>query len=72
MKKILLLISAGLLTSSLVACHSEKPAEKAGQKVDNAAQTVKSKVKKTFDKGPAEKAGEKMDKKADQLEDRMD
>jgi hypothetical protein len=60
---ILALVAVAALTMSspiLTGCHNNKgPAQKAGQKLDNA----KEKVEDTVDpKGPSEKAGRKVDK----------
>lgn len=51
------------LILGLGACEREGPAERAGEKADEAAQSAAD----AFDsKGPAERAGEKMDKMLDQ------
>ncbi len=42
-----------------VSCREKGPAEKAGEKLDNAAEKVKDAVDPA---GPVEKAGEKVDK----------
>lgn len=57
MKKISHLLIAGLLLSTLAACH-EGPAERRGKHLDNAVENVKDAVQ---DKGPAQKAGERVD-----------
>lgn len=46
------------LMGALAACDDKGPAEKAGEKVDNAVENMKDAVNP---KGPAEKAGEKID-----------
>ncbi len=46
------------LMGALAACDDKGPAEKAGEKVDNAVENMKDAVNL---KGPAEKAGEKID-----------
>lgn len=52
----LVLICVGAL--ALVACERKGPAEKAGEKVDAAAEKVKNTLNP---EGPAEKAGKKID-----------
>ena len=56
------LFAAPILTAALVlsltGCEKKGPAEKAGQKIDNAGENVKDAINP---KGPAEKAGEKID-----------
>lgn len=53
----------GLVTvTGLTACERKGPAERAGEKVDNAIDKVKDKLDP---KGPAEKAGRKIDKALD-------
>jgi hypothetical protein len=47
------------LVLSAVSCKPKGPAEKAGEKMDNAIDNIKDAVNP---KGPAEKAGEKVDK----------
>jgi hypothetical protein len=47
-----------LLTLGLSACEQEGPAERAGEKVDAAAERAKEALDP---KGPAERAGEKAD-----------
>ena len=55
-----LLLSLCLFTlvGSVVSCREKGPAEKAGEKMDNAVDKVKDAVDP---KGPVEKAGEKVD-----------
>ena len=48
--------------TGLTACERKGPAERAGEKVDNAIEKAKDKLDP---KGPAEKAGEKIDKALD-------
>ena len=59
------LVISGLLVL-LPGCEKKGDAEKAGEKIDNAIESVKEKVEEAKDsltnKGPAEKAGEKIDK----------
>ncbi len=52
-----MLLTALALASGLSAC-SKGPAEKAGEKVDNAATAVKDAITQP---GPAQKAGQKVD-----------
>lgn len=62
--KTTLLLSLCLLplVGSVVSCREKGPAEKAGEKMDNAVENVKDAVDP---KGPVEKAGEKVDKALD-------
>lgn len=48
---------------ALAACKKKGPAEKAGERMDDAIEDVKDAVNP---KGPAEKAGEKVDEVLDQ------
>jgi hypothetical protein len=52
------IFSASLLLL-LAACHDEGPAQKAGSKIDNAAQSVSDAISPP---GPIEKAGRAIDK----------
>ncbi|HUD52807.1 hypothetical protein [Parvibaculum sp.] len=47
------------LMGALAACDDDGPAEKAGEKIDNAGQSLKDAVDPP---GPAEKAGRDVDK----------
>jgi predicted small lipoprotein YifL len=58
MKKLFLLTVCSLSIIALAACKKKGPAEKTGEKVDEAIESVKDAVNP---KGPAEKAGEKVD-----------
>ena len=57
-KTLLTSLAIILLTLGLSACEQEGPAERAGEKVDSAAERAKEAVDP---KGPAERAGEKAD-----------
>jgi hypothetical protein len=57
-KTLLTSLAIILLTLGLSACEPEGPAERAGEKVDAAAERAKEAVDP---KGPAERAGEKAD-----------
>jgi predicted small lipoprotein YifL len=57
-KTLLTSLAIILLTLGLSACEQEGPAERAGEKVDAAAERAKEAVDP---KGPAERAGEKAD-----------
>ncbi len=64
-------ISAAVLGGvvMLVGCEPKGPAEKAGERIDNAARDTKN----TLDpRGPAEKAGDKIDKGVENLKDKVD
>lgn len=58
-KLILGLCILPLAALAFVSCKPKGPAEKAGEKLDNAVENVKDAVDP---KGPVEKAGEKVDK----------
>ncbi len=63
LRKSFALVTALVLAAGLVACDQKGPAEKAGEKIDKAAQNTKDAVQDTVQgQGPAEKAGEKIDK----------
>jgi hypothetical protein len=47
------------LVGSVVSCREKGPAEKTGEKIDEAADKIEDAVNP---KGPVEKAGEKVDK----------
>jgi hypothetical protein len=56
-----------ILTLGLTACEQNSGnAQSAGEKVDNAVESVKDAV---LDKGPAEKAGEKVDNAVEKVKD---
>jgi hypothetical protein len=57
------LLIGGLLGTGLVACEKQGPAEKAGEKLDNAAKDVKE---------GAEEAGEKIQNAAEEAKDKID
>lgn len=61
-KSTFVMLAAAFLIGSAglgAGCHEQGPAEKAGSKIDDAAQKVKDKIDPP---GPAEKAGRKVDK----------
>jgi hypothetical protein len=55
-----------LLTLGLSACEQEGPAERAGERVDEAAERAKEAVEP---QGPAERAGEKADEAVERAEE---
>lgn len=61
----LLLITSLSLAVLTFGCESQGPAEKAGEKVDQAIENTKDALEEASDKitgkGPVEKAGEKID-----------
>jgi hypothetical protein len=57
------LMLGGLLGTGLVACEKKGPAERAGEKIDDAARDVKQ---------SAEKAGDKIDDAAHDVKDKVD
>lgn len=65
-KKILVVSLSLLISLGLAACERKGPAQKAGEKIDNAAQQVKDAVTPA---GPAEKAGRKVDNAARNVRD---
>jgi len=58
----LVLLLGGLLGTGLVACEKKGPAERAGEKIDDAAQQVKE---------GAEKAADKVEDAAEDLKDKV-
>lgn len=60
LRKTLILMAVALpVMGALAACDDKGPAEKAGEKIDNAAQSMKDAIDPP---GPAEDAGRKIDK----------
>jgi hypothetical protein len=61
--KKLSLLSAGLLIAAgLFACEQKGPAEKAGEKIDQAVEKAQEKIEDaTKPEGPMEQAGKKVD-----------
>ena len=57
------LILGGMLGSGLVACEQKGPAERAGEKIDDAAKDVKQ---------GAERAGDRIEDAAQDVKDRVD
>jgi hypothetical protein len=58
-KPILLTVCSISIIAAFASCKPKGPAEKAGEKMDNAIENVKDAVDP---EGPAENAGEKVDK----------
>jgi len=55
----------------ITACEKEGPAEKAGEKIDQAIEKTQETVEdKMTTQGPAEKAGEKIDETVDAAEEK--
>ena len=69
----LLVIITLALTLLAFGCDSPGPAEKAGEKIDNAVESTKDAAGEAVDKitgqGPAEKVGEKIDKTAEKVKE---
>jgi hypothetical protein len=65
-KTLLTSLAMILLTLGLSACEQEGPAERAGEKVDAAAERAKGAVDP---QGPAERAGEKADEAMERTEE---
>jgi hypothetical protein len=57
------LVLGGVLGTSLIACEEKGPAERAGEKLDDAAKDVKE---------GAEKAGDKIEDAAQDVKDKVD
>lgn len=67
-----LLLGSGLALP-LAACHDEGPAERAGEKIDQAAQDAKDAVEDAVDRdGTFEKAGRKVDEGIDAVQQEAD
>ncbi len=54
------LVAAGVLSGTVLVGCDKGPAQRTGEKIDNA-------IDKLAGKGPAEKAGERLDKAAEEL-----
>ena len=69
----LLFITTIGLTLLTFGCDSQGPAEKAGEKIDNAVESTKDAAGEAADKitgqGPAEKVGESKDKTAEKMQE---
>ena len=69
----LLFITTLALTLFTFGCDSQGPAEKAGEKIDNAVESTKDAAGEAADKitgqGPAEKAGESIDETAEKMKE---
>ncbi len=57
------MLMGGLLGTGIVACEKKGPAEKAGEKLDDAARDVKE---------GAEKAGDKIENAAEEVKEKVD
>ncbi len=57
------MLMGGLLGTGIVACEKKGPAERAGEKLDDAAKDVKE---------GAEKAGDKIENAAEEVKDKVD
>lgn len=68
-KTITILLTSFALGALLTGCPEEGPIEKAGKKVDEAAESVRDAVKKD---GPMEKAGEKIDDAVEDIKDKLE
>ena len=68
----LLVITTLALTLFTFGCDSQGPAEKAGEKIDNAVESTKDAAGEAADKitgeGPAEKVGESIDEATEKME----
>ncbi|MBE0583523.1 MAG: hypothetical protein IH612_07120 [Desulfofustis sp.] len=68
-QKTLILLLSILALFLFTACESEGPAEKAGEKLDNAIEKTQESLEKTGDaiEDTAEQAGEKLEEAGDKL-----
>lgn len=66
-KKLLSAIWVALMVMGLAACDKKGPAERAGERIDNATERAGDKIEDAGDK-----AAEKMDHAADKIEDKTD
>lgn len=66
-KKLLSAIWVALIVMGLAACDKKGPAERAGERIDNATERAGDKIEDAGDK-----AAEKMDHAADKIEDKTD
>lgn len=64
--KLSIVVLALLMAVGLAACE-KGPAEKAGEKIDNAAETLGDKIESATDK-----AGDKLEEAGDKIEDKTD
>ena len=64
-----------MLMVGIIGCEKEGPAERAGEKLDQAAETVKEKAEDVAseiqDEGPAEQLGEKVDETVEEAKERI-
>lgn len=67
MTKLFTGLGAVLMVLALAACQEKGPAEKAGEKIDNAMENAGDKIEDATDK-----AGEKMEDMGDKVEDATD
>ena len=66
-KKLSSTVFATLIIIGLAACEKQGPAEKAGEKIDNAAEKMGDKIEDATDK-----AGDKLEEAGDKIEDKTD
>ena len=64
--KLSIVVLALLMAIGLAACE-KGPAEKAGEKIDNAAETLGDKIE-----GATDKAGDKLEEAGDKIENKTD
>jgi hypothetical protein len=65
----------GALFFLLAGCDKQGPAEKAGEKFDNAVESMGEKMEEagdSFRDGPAEKAGEKLDNAVEKTGEKLE
>lgn len=67
MNKLSIATLALLLATGLSACEKEGPAEKAGERIDNATESAGDRIENATDK-----AGDKMEEAGDKIEDKTD
>ncbi|MEO6117748.1 MAG: hypothetical protein ABIP37_01605 [Methylotenera sp.] len=66
-KKLSLAVLATLMITGLAACEKQGPAERAGEKMDNATEKMGDKIEDATDK-----AGDKLEDAGDKIEDKTD
>ena len=69
----LMLAMLFMFMGAVVGCDSQGPAEKAGEKIDETAESLKESADEIGDEitgeGPAEEMGEKIDEAAEEIEE---
>ena len=72
LKKLSVLSVSLLIAAGLLACEQKGPAEKAGEKIDQAVEKAQEKIEDaTKPEGPMEKAGKKIDETVESAKEAM-